>query len=511
MGSRAGAIEWLAVGLAMAACGGGGDDEPLHDGGGPGGDAGGVDGGALDAGVDGGQDAAVDGGAGPERWVPDAVEWGWDRVLSVSGSSNGMDVALGPDGEVGWASAVGVDVDLGGGVRDVLGQDAFVARYAADGAHAWDHVIGVAVTFDDEGNWEEGYDQLRGLAADAQGNVYAVGWISGDFDFGGGTRPVGAQGDAFVVSYGPDGHHRWDHVYGAEGRDSAADVTVLSTGGPCLTGNFSGTVDFGGGERAEADGPGFVVCLSPDGEHLWDRPLGAVPAAMASDASDRITVGGAFSGSILLEGELQASAGEEDGFLLGLGPDGTDRWSRVLGTAGRDWIVGLAADAAGHVVATGTFAGSGDGAAGPLDLGGGPRDSAGYADGFLASYDADGQHLWDRTFGGPGWDGTAGGVAIDPAGYSVLCASSQSADTDLDLGGGPTASIAVAAYDPDGAFLWDAFPVGDIDFGAGYAIALDPAGRIAVGGTFRGTLDFGGGARVEADQIPPFLWVIGPR
>ncbi len=75
---------------------------------------------------------------------------------------------------------------------------------------------------------------------------------------------------------------------------------------------------------------------------------------------------------------------------------------------------------------TGYFSGS-------ADFGGGTLTSAGSDDIFLAKYDASGNHLWSKRFGGDLSDyGTA--AALDASGKVVATGACQNA---IDLGGGP--------------------------------------------------------------------------
>jgi hypothetical protein len=419
-----------------------------------------------------------------------------------------MGVAFAPDGRLAWGGAIRSDADLGGGIRTVAGfQDAFLIDYDSAGAYRWDHVMGVTRVI-------EGVDLIRGIATDAAGNVYAVGSISDDYDFGGGLRSVGAERDIFIVSYDSTGAYRWDRVYGADERDTALDVAVASNGDVCLAGMFRFTVDFGGGARTPAGTyDGIVLCLSSSGDYRWDRPLGpCLPRAIAMDPADNITIAGSFRDSITLEGTLHTSAGEEDIFLLSMDSSGNDRWSKVWATDGRDWPNGVTTDGAGHVTVTGLFAGGAS--SDQLDFGGGARTTVGTADMFLVSLDSTGAYRWDRTAGSTQWDAGDGDVAADPQGNLVVGTTMSGAA--YDLGGGARSSrIAVAAYDSTGAFLWDRIPAasapsGQDPLGEVVAVDLHASHRVAVTGRFRGSVDFGGGVRTEdfSSTIPPFLWVI---
>jgi len=79
--------------------------------------------------------------------------------------------------------------------------DAFVAKFGSDGTWIWTRAIG-----------SDQRDQATGVAADAAGNVYLVGWTYGGLD---GNLNLGGQ-DGFLAKYDPSG------------------VPLGSTGGHCL-------------------------------------------------------------------------------------------------------------------------------------------------------------------------------------------------------------------------------------------------------------------------------------
>lgn len=125
-----------------------------------------------------------------------------------------------------------------------------------------------------------------------------------------------------------------------------------------------------------------------------------------------------------------------------------------------------------------------------LILGGATVPSAGLDDGFVARLDPGGTPLWVRTFGNAG-DDEATRVAVDGAGNIVFTARSTA---PLDLGGGPLGQ-AIAAHvvklDPAGALVWHrAYDAKQISTGG---LGVGPDDAVVVTGVFSGTTDFGGG------------------
>ncbi|MBK8173920.1 MAG: SBBP repeat-containing protein [Rhodospirillales bacterium] len=108
----------------------------------------------------------------------------WIKQFGTYEVDGATGIATGPDGRV---HVVGDTYGHFGAYKG--GHDAFVITFDRDGRELWRHQLGTA---EDDG--------VTGVATDADGNVYVVGWTSE-------PRPgnsVGA-GDVFLIKYGPNG------------------------------------------------------------------------------------------------------------------------------------------------------------------------------------------------------------------------------------------------------------------------------------------------------------------
>jgi hypothetical protein len=119
---------------------------------------------------------------------------------------------------------------------------------------------------------------------------------------------------------------------------------------------------------------------------------------------------------------------------------------------------------------------------------------------------ATGEHLWSRRFGSP-FNEYALGLAVDPAGNVALTGSF---DNEIDFGGGKLVSagesdVYVARLGPDGAHLWSK-RFGAVREDIGHGIAADRYGNLVVTGWFWSEVDFGGGVlRAEGMNKDGFL------
>jgi len=226
------------------------------------------------------------------------------------------------------------------------------------------------------------------------------------------------------------------------------------------------------------------------------------------DLSGNAVVTGDFEGTVGFGGAPLTSEGYSDIFVASFGPTGAHRWSKRFGDASHDHGHGVAAGGTGDVVVTGEFKGT-------LDLGGGPLSTTGnYYNVFVASFGPTGAHRWSKGFGGFMSGGHGYGVAVDDSGDAVVTgaffgtvdfggAPLKSAGEDDTF---------VASFDPTGTHRWSkrfgsasSEHYDGTTFGDSYGVALDGSGNVVVTGTFQETVDFGGGPLTSASCTDIFL------
>jgi hypothetical protein len=199
-----------------------------------------------------------------------------------------------------------------------------------------------------------------------------------------------------------------------------------------VTGDFGGTVDFGGGPLTSAGaGDIFVAMFSGvNGAHLWSQRFGGITGdagrGIAADGTGNVLVTGYFLGTVDFGGGALTSAGIDDIFVAKFsGVDGAHLWSQRFGGTSTDVGTGLAADGSGNVLVTGFFSGT-------VDFGGGPLTTAGGNDIFVAKLSGvDGAHLWSQRFGSTGAD-VGLGLAADGSGNVLVTGFFQGT---VDFGG----------------------------------------------------------------------------
>jgi len=207
-------------------------------------------------------------------------------------------------------------LDLGGVPLQAgaSGFDTFLAKLDDAGNHLWSRRLDGGPTYH--------------LAVDASGAVILAGTFVDPVDFGGGPLSSAGGSDIFVARLDPSGGHVWSERFGDSKAQGVTNVTIAAQGRLVLVGSFGGTLDFGGGALAalEQDSKSmFLAKLDGDGDALWSRAFAAnLPAGslsgLATGADGSVLTTGDFYGTVDFGGgPLQA---EPTPLIPGLfGPD----------------------------------------------------------------------------------------------------------------------------------------------------------------------------------------------
>lgn len=186
------------------------------------------------------------------------------------------------------------------------------------------------------------------------------------------------------------------------------------------------------------------------------------------------------------------------------GGSGGFGWSSAYGGTSDDYGWAVAVDpVSGGFVLTGSFGG-------PVDFGGGALQNFTGSNLVIAKYTEAGAHVWSKGFGGPG-SGRPLAVAVDASGYILVTGWFTST---IDFGGGPLSSgstsnpdIFVVKFSSAGAHVWSKKFGSSVSMvtlnpvESGRAIDADSSGNVIVGGSFLGTVNFGGSAMTSVGDL----------
>ncbi len=430
-----------------------------------------------------------------DRLVPSGFALG----LEGDAASNGT-TALDASGNfyVSGTFQGSLDFDSGPGehILSSAGEDdAFVAKYAPDGAFQWARRIGSPGADSSVGNgyaWSSVKVAPDGMICFSTGftGTADITGINNDgttYTSSGSVTAVGTL-DTLVGTMDSDGNVLWTRAIGGEGATLLPrPLAVAPDGSILLAGSFTGTADFDrtasyGDNRDVLVSAGyediFVAKLTSTGSFAWATRAGGVrneSALIAVDTVGNAYVSGAFLSSSISFGSqtlTRRSAIGADSFTSKIDvTTGQFVWVQQIG--GADAYVPYGGSAAYHDPAeTDPEQGNSVYVSGNLYQGDGPvtfgnsnitltRTTG--MDAFVAKLDGNGNFLWAKQV--QGWtDVDPDVLTTDAAGnlYATFRLTG-SGTTDLDPGSeqalvamrpGSTQDAHLVKLDPDGTFLW---------------------------------------------------------
>ena len=323
----------------------------------------------------------------------------------------------------------------------------------------------------------EGDDQGRSVHQTPDGGYIIAGWTE---SFGAGLV------DFYLIKTDSNGDTLWTREYGGAGSDYASSFDTTSDGGYIIGGY---TNSFGAGVNDL-----YLVKTDADGDTLWTRVYGG-PNQDECRAVRQMADGGYIAAGAT----SSFGSGGYDVYVVRTDASGDSLWSRAIGggSADRAYSLDLTPDG-GCVVAgyTGSFA-------------------AGVSDVYLIRFNANGDTLWTRTYGGLGHEAAYSVRRLFCGGYVIA------GFTDSCCAGGY--DVYVIRTDSAGDTLWTrVFGASGNDYGRSvqetsdcrYVVAGDitrPSGTKPDAYLIRIDSDCSG---VDSDKLdrPTFsLWRTGPN
>jgi hypothetical protein len=295
------------------------------------------------------------------------------------------------------------------------------------------------------------------LKTDANGNIIWAKTYGGAYDdyalsvqqtsdggyiVAGYTASFGVGGDVLLIKTDAFGNLQWAKTYGGTISDWAESVQQTSDGGYILAGT---TISFGAG-----DDDIFLIKTDANGNVQWAKTYGGTYSDYAYSVQQT------FDGGYIVAGvTVSFGAGWPDVFLIKTDANGDTVWAKTYGgtnyddafsvqqtfdggyiVAGRTWSFGagwpdvflIKTDAFGNLQWAKTYGGTGqDGALSVQQTSDGGYIVAGYTasfgagsfDVFLIKTDANGDTIWDKTYGGTNSDNALHVQRTSDGGYIV--------------------------------------------------------------------------------------------
>lgn len=384
----------------------------------------------------------------------------WIKNFGGSGEDTGQAIIQTLDGGyaiLGFSNSVDGDITD----KELEVHDYWLLKLDADGNLQWNKTYGGSK--DDRG---------QSLVQTFDGGYALTGYAMSDD--GDGSVNNGFH-DNWLLKLNASGDIEWEKSFGFSGHDHSYDILQTTDGGFFFTGFLDITSARADGNTEKFNsltrhgvGEFWGTKIDAQGELLWrgyfggsnnDRSHAVVPS------NDGGYVMAGFSESD--DFDISNTQGSYDFWLVKVDAAGNFVWERSFGGTGIEISYDIANTLdGGYVVAGNTFSGDGD-----------ISQSKGESDFWLIKVDANGNLVWERTFGGSQFDAAQAVVSSGDGGYYVV-GNSKSSDQDVTGNTGEN-DIWLLKTDANGNLIWQqSFGGSDIDFG--YDVVESTDGSVVI-------------------------------
>ena len=367
------------------------------------------------------------------------------------------------------------------------GQDAFVAKYDANGQELWARQMGGALN-------DGGYS----VAVDGLGRVHVGGSFRGTGTFGSTTLVATHDTTGFHATYDANGTFQWAVLAG--GFESWTNQLALSNRMDCdaagntyMAGQFNGTATFGSTTISTTDlDRAYLARFDASGNCTWVIPTGAeygndITNVRVSPSGNVYLYGGfagvsaTFGGTVLTNNEPTYL----DIYLAQFDASGNAQWAEpIASTFFNDWPASLDVDDSGNAWISGKVS-----LAAPGQIGSFPVNTGT----FIAEFDGAGTALMAQNF----VNARSVRHAVGSNGDHFLWGDFTSAEFDPGSGTNVFASLSdgqegyLARYHADLGFHWmRRLGLHSSASDAATSLAVDPAGNVYSTGYFTATAIF---------------------
>lgn len=259
-----------------------------------------------------------------------------------------------------------------------------IIKIKADGTKQWEKNFG--------GTQDE---YLTTIVAVPDG--FLLGGLSYSAAETGKTAAILGACDFWLVKIDAEGNHKWDKSYGGTATDIIEDIIVMPDG--FLLGGYSNS-DPGPDKTVSTQNSDYwIVKTDLQGQRAWDKNYGGSDFdflfSMAYDKDTKNILLAGYSSSAKDQiGKSAQDYGKEDFWVVKINEEGDKLAEYSIGGSNTDKVVTSAFDGAL------TIGGESDSDGGTGSKSMGMAKNLGKSDFYVCKYSADGDKLWDKTYGG---------------------------------------------------------------------------------------------------------------
>ena len=213
-----------------------------------------------------------------------------------------------------------------------------------------------------------GDESARAVAIDSSDNLYITGSFSGTMNFGDGNNVTASfSHDLFIVKLNSDLQFQNIYLSSISTAQKAKGIAIDSSGNIYATGNFNGTVNFGGGLLNRSSQDIYLLKLDSNFTFQWVKTFSdtnqqsdpAMGTAIAIDEDGNVYSGGGIGDTIRI-GDLSLDGANNRAYILKHDSSGNLLWSKTFGggTAdASDKMQDIAIDSNGFLITAGQIQG----------------------------------------------------------------------------------------------------------------------------------------------------------
>ncbi|SHH07268.1 hypothetical protein [Flagellimonas flava] len=374
-------------------------------------------------------------------------ELDWVKNFGGSGEDTAQSVIQTTDGGyavLGFSNSM--DGDLSGKTTDV--NDYWLVKLDADGNLQWDRAYGG--TKDDRG---------QSVIQTLDGGYAIVGYAMSDD--GDGSNNEGFH-DNWILRLDASGNILWEKSFGFSGHDHSYDVVETTDGGFFFAGFLDVTSSGGAGNEGKGSyltrhgvGEFWGTKLDANGNLEWRRYFGGTNndrsyGVLQADDGGFVLAGASESDDF----DITDPKGSYDFWVVKVSDQGEMLWQKSFGGTGIDKAYAIAKTLDGGYVVTGnTFSTDED-----------VSENKGESDVWLVKVGSNGDLLWEKSYGGTAFDAAQAVRSTSDGGF-VIAGNSKSLDGDASQNNGEN-DLWILRTDAQGNLIFQqTFGGTGIDFG----------------------------------------------
>ena len=296
--------------------------------------------------------------------------------------------------------------------------------------------------------WSKSLGGANGNLANAVAASADGGYVAAGFTTSNNTGDVGANhgsSDFWIVKLNANGDTVWTRTMGGAGDEKALSVIAAPDGGFAIAGytNSNNTGNLG---ATQGGYDMWIVKLNANGTTAWTKTLGGAGDDIARSIVATPGGGYAVAGYTTSNntGDVGVTKGANDIWIVQLDANGNKVWGKTLGGAADDLAYSIAALPDGEYALAGTTQSNNTG-----DV----RANHGGYDMWIVKLTGSGDTVWTKTLGGAG-DEIASSIVVTPGGsfgISASTSSNNSGDVGPTHGG---SDLWVVELDASGNISW---------------------------------------------------------